>query len=367
MNKPKRKPPVTAKKETAAPKLKKDALAELAQAISGKDNYAEVLRFDDAHVVGHVRQLCSTRSIAVDAASNVGGFPFGRLVEVFGQEQVGKTTLTDQVIASTQAMGGIAAVYDSEEKKDRKYSEALGVDASKLLAIQPPNKTVEAAIETTRRAVDHWFAEGLAGKVPLTIVWDSVAGMPTSEEIENPTTKQPGVAARELRRAMRQLIGKVARAQALFLVVNQQYEKIGGFSPTPGVKRSTYGGGGIRYQATMRIELIRTGQLKGVGGVAVGSEGICRFFKNNLAAPRDEEFAIEWGKGFVNAWSIVEKLKAHRYITSGGGWYEFAEQGAEPVRWQGGWQGLASLLEQDAALYQRMAERFMQMPAGPKE
>ena len=363
MAKPQRRAVKIARAEKKSLKIKVDHLADLQLAIAGKDKYAEVLRFEDPTVYGHVKGFCTTRSIGIDAATQTNGLPFGRLVEVYGAEQTGKTTLTDHVMAQTQALGGVCAVYDSEERKDKQYAQSLGVDVAKLLSIQPEHKTIEAAIETTRRALDYWIAEGLTA-VPLCIVWDSLAGMPTVEEIENPTTKQPGVAAREVRRAMRQLMTKVARANALFLVTNQQYEKIGGFSPTPGAKKSTYGGGGIRYAATMRLEMIRTGPLKaGSPGPAVGIEGLCRIFKNSMAAPRDEAFHIEWGRGFQNAATILEKLKDHRYITPGAT-YNFAAQGHQPLSWKNGWRGLADLLATDPAAYKLMTDIYLGLPHG---
>jgi RecA/RadA recombinase len=196
----------------------------------------------------------------------------------------------------------------------------------------------------------------------MVIVWDSIGGAPTEEEIANPKTQQPGVAARALRRACRQLMGKVARSGALFLLVNQQYEKIGftGF----GAKKSTYGGGGIRYHATMRLELVRTGALKDARDNAVGIECLCRVFKNSMASPRDEAFAIEWGRGINNAWSLLEKLKAHRYVVAGGGWYRFQVQGGEPAQWQGGWKGLDALLQAHPELLLQMRTIYDSLPPG---
>lgn len=369
---------------------KRSPFDTLQHSVAGKDSYAQVLRFSDDDVLGHVRKLVSTRSIAIDAATNVGGFPFGRVVEVYGGETVGKTTLTDHVMAEVQAIGGVCAVYDSEHKKDRNYSQALGVNIRELGALEPleeyeeevehkggkvkkqkghrvGNKTVEAAIEVTRRALEGWITDGHANVVPLCIVWDTVAGMPTLDEILNPTSERPGVAAKQLRRAMRQLIGLNSRAGALLCIVNQQYEKIGGGIGFGGVKRSTYGGGGIRYHSTMRLEMIRTGSLKGPGGVVMGLEGLVRIYKNGMAAPRDEEYAIQWGLGVNNAWSIVEKLTAAKYIVQpkGSSWQTFQVQGGEPVTWQGGWYGLSQLFVQHPTLYAQMAVIYQGLPAGP--
>lgn len=343
-----------------------DVLRGVADAMSAKSDTMEVLRLSDDAVTGHVTQLCSTRSIAIDRATG-GGLPFKRLVEVFGPEQCGKTTLLDHVFAQTQAMGGAAAVYDAEEKKDRGYAQAIGVDIAALLAIQPEAKTVESGVGALCTALDYWIAHGYAGRIPLTVGWDSVAATPVQEELDNPGTQQPGMAAREWRKALRLMTGKIARAGALVVLINQQYEKIGG-PPSfgAGPRKSTYGGGGPRYHASLRLELVRTGALKDVRGNPCGVECLVKVAKGSVnlgeRPATDEKFAVQYGRGINNAWSILERLKGSGHITSGGGWYQYAVQGQEPVRWQGGWQGLTELLNQHADLMRAMAAVYMAVP-----
>lgn len=365
---------VEARPEPKVVKTKVDPLKGLADSIRGKDEQMEVLPLSDDRVVGHIKKVCSTRSIALDKATRIGGFPFGRMVEIYGGEGTGKTTLTDHIAVQVQSMGGVVAVLDSEEKKDRRYAKALGVDLNKLLMIQPEKKTVEAAIAASSKALDYWVEQGLHG-TPMALIWDSLAGLPTMEELENPATKQPGMAAREVRRAMRVLISKIARSEALFLITNQQYEKIGFTGGGPGVKRSTYGGGGPRYASTMRVELIRTGTLKDGKGNGVGIEVLAKMMKNHAGLVvdaessaaidlevREEPLAIRWGHGINNAWSIMEKLKECRYITGSGGHWKFQVAGKEPVTWQGGWQGLTDLLASKSDLFTEMATIFMGLP-----
>jgi recombination protein RecA len=373
---------LSGKKAPARVKLKADIHADLAQAIQGKDNFAHVLRLNDDRVVGTVRRYVSTRSLAINKAVGGRGFPCGRLIEIYGQTGCGKTTLVQHVMAEVQATDGVVTLFEPEVKLDKRYAANLGVDNGKVHVIEPEEKkakdgsvvfsgerTIEAGVEATRRTLDFWMEKG--GKGLLAMFWDSIASAATEEEMANPHTAQPGVAARELRRAMRKLMGKVARSDALWVVVNQQYEKIGGFSRTPGVKRSTYGGGGIPYHASLRLELIVTGQLKDTKGNVVGVECLCKVMKNHLsgeegstAPAKDEAFAIQWGRGICNAWTLLEKLKANRYIQFGGGWYTYQVSGGQPVQWQGGWQGLEALLTENPALYAEMANVYNNCPGG---
>lgn len=339
-------------------KPKGSVLSDLAQAVSGKDGVVEVLRFSSEAVIGFVSKVVSTGSLAIDKAVGIGGLPFGRVVEVYGKEQCGKTTLAQHIIANTQRMGGVAMLYDAEHKWDRTYAMSVGVDAETLQVVQPKEKSIEAGITFIDRALTHWIEEG--HKAPLVIVWDSIAGTPTGVELADLSSQQPGVAARELRRAMRVLGEKVARAGALLLLINQTYEKIGAFGHGP--KSSTYGGGGIRYHSTIRIEMIRTGTLKLPNGMPVGIEGIARVFKNSLGVPRDETFAIAYKRGFDDAWTLLEKLKEARFIHAGGGWYAFNEQGHEQIRWQGGFAQLDQMMRESPALRDRLVTIYKALP-----
>ena len=196
--------------------------------------------------------------------------------------------------------------------------------------------------------------------MPLLLVWDSIGGTSHDKEYKDPTNKEPGVPARELRRMMRVLTGKIARARAIVLLINQQYEIIGftGFGP----KRSTYGGGGIRYHASLRIEMVRTGSLKLPSGQIIGVEGLIKVFKNSLGIPQQQPYAIAYKRGFDNAWSIVEKLKEARYITVGGGQYKFHMEGSDPVTWAGGFAQLDQMMRDDEKLKDTLVKVYNALP-----
>lgn len=366
-----------AKKDEKKVKIKSDILDDLAQAISGKkkkakkdedgneivdEGFVEVLRFASDDVIGHVKDVVSTGSLALDRATGVGGLPRGRIVEVYGGEQTGKTTFAQSVVAAVQAIGGVGALYEPEYKWDRAYAKSMGVKIEDLLMIQPAAKTIEAGISAFDRAAQHWIDNQLQ-HIPLVFVWDSVASTSHDKEYRDTTNKEPGVPAREFRRAMRVLTGKIATAQAIMLFVNQQYEKVGGFTGGFGPKKSTYGGGGIRYHASLRIEMVYTGKLKLPNGTVVGIEGLARTFKSSLGVPRDEQYAVAYMRGFDNAWTLLEKLKEAKYVKSAGGHYTFnVDDGLGPVSWQGGFAGLDVLLKEDPALKQRMVNIYKALP-----
>lgn len=342
--------------------VKKDLIADFRQQVEA-DSGMEVVPFDSDAVIGHVTRVCPTGSLAIDRATGIGGLPFGRFVEVYGQPQCGKTTFTDHVLAQTQMMGGVGAVCDVEEKKDLKYAQSIGVNTKDLLLLQSPTgtfKTFESVLRAIEASLDYWIKNKV--DKPITIVWDSLAATPTETELEDVGSKEPGLPARHMRRAMRRLTQKVAQANALVLVTNQQFEKIG-FSRTPGVRRSTYGGAAIRYHATMRLELVRTGWLTLSNGENVGIEGIVKPFKNNLSPPNNNQaYAILYGNGFDNYWTLFQKLKEHRYITSGGAWYTLGIQGEQPLKFQRGFLGLGQVLAENPPLFQKCLDIYQAVP-----
>lgn len=341
------------------PKIKLSAEDELSQAISGdvKSGIIETFRFSNEAVIGHVTGVCPTGSVAIDKLVGIGGFPFHRIVEVYGKEQCGKTTLMKQIAAAVQKMGGVAALYDPEEKWDKTYAVRLGVDVTKLIAIQPENKTIMAAILSFDRALQAWIDKKRTER--LVLIWDSIAASSTEEELNDLKNKQPMVAAKELRRAMRVLTGKIARAKALLVVTNQTYDIINGFGHGP--KTTTAGGRGIRYHATMRLELIRTETLK-VGEIPCGIIGKARLYKNSMGIPRDCEYAISWLRGFDDAWSIFDSLKGVGVIKFGGGWYTLKLPETAPVNFQGGWAQLDEMMRNDPVLAEKLTAAYAALP-----
>ena len=347
-------------------KVKADLVGDMLEQINAKTDTVGALRFDSDDVIGHVKNVISSGSLAIDSGTGIGGLPSGRIVEVYGQAQCGKTTFTDHVLASTQRLGGVAVVCDVEEKKDLAYAKSIGVNVKDMIILQPPTagafKTFEQVLRSIEVVLDVWLASG--NTVPLTIAWDSIASTPTETEMEDTDSKQPGVAAKLMRKAMRRLTQKVAWANALLLCTNQQYEKIGGFGGFAGVRRKTYGGDAIPYHASMRIELIRTGTLKTGSGEMYGVEGIAKFVKNNCAPPsNDQKYAIEWGKGFANDWSMYEKLKEYKYITTAGSWHTLNFDGLDsPKKFQQSFRGMRALFEDSPQLFTQVQNIYSQLP-----
>lgn len=342
-------------------------LDAIARAVEGKKGSGiRVLRFVDDDVTGHVSRVLCTGVLAIDRATGIGGLPSGRLVECYGQEDTGKTTATDHIIAATQQQGGVAAVVDTEEKKDVNYARKIGVKVDELLVIQPERKTFEATTTAVLNLLDHWVKNNLH-QTPLTIVWDSIAGTPMESELPDGEKEvKPAEAAKFLSGFMRPLMAMLGKAKAHLVVVNQQYEQIGGFSPKPGVRRKTYGGKAIRYHATMRFEFIRTGQLKGPGGQVLGIEGIVKPFKNNLGPPTEGvEYGIMYGVGFDNMHSVFTRLKDFGVIKSGGGFYHFAHQLPDGTlvhdRWQGGHLGLGQMVANSPSLFASLVDAYQKL------
>jgi len=318
-------------------------------------NPVEVLTFSDENVIGHSAGTISSRSLALDKATGIGGWPRGRIVEISGEESVGKTTVVAHAVAQVQAMGGVAQVVDVEHKWDLPYIKRIGVDPEKLVVIQPERHTFEAVIDAMERGLDHWISRGL-NNIPLVVVWDSVGQTPTQSEFDKGTdeAQAPGKAAKLIKGAMRTLPERLARANALLLAVNQVYTKIvTGFAAKfqKGEKKITYGGLALRFASTLRIELVRTGSIKLSDGTFVGIEVLAKFNKNNVGTPwLNEKFAITWGTGIDNVVSLFWKLSEHSYITSGGGWYTFATTEGHKVRFQQGFIGFGQKLHEDPAL-----------------
>lgn len=345
---------------------------------AAQDGVVQVLDFSDAQVTGHVRRKISTQGLAWDRATGVGGLPCGRLVEVYGDPDTGKSTFCAHVLGETQRLGGVAFVVDAEEVMDLTYVRNMGVNVDQLLMIQPLVKTFESVIEAILRILERLCGRSDRFDFPITIVWDSVGGTPTMSEMTTSVSggkldadedeegkgakgQIPGRAAKLLSETMRKLIGKLARSGALLLVVNQQYHKIGAFGHGP--KKATYGGKAIRYHASMRLETIRMGMLKDTAGSIIGMEGKIQPFKNKLSGYMGSEpFAIVRGEGVSNAWSLQEKLSKHRYIVSGGGWYTTNIAGEPQRRYQGGFRGLQLLLSQDPGLYQKFVDIYNALP-----
>ena len=268
--------------------------------------------------------MIPTGSISLDAALGVGGFPRGRVIEVFGPESSGKTTLALHLIAQAQAAGGTAAFIDAEHALDPTYARRLGVDLDNLIVSQPDYG--EQALEITNSLV--------ASNVVDIVVVDSVAALVPKAELEGEMGDSfMGLHARLMSQAMRKLTAALSRANACLVFINQVREKIGVVFGNP---ETTTGGRALKFYSSVRVEVRRLGALKD-GETVVGNRTKIKVVKNKVAAPfREVEVDILYGEGISREGDLIDLATAHGIIEKSGSWYSFAGerlgQGRENAR-----------------------------------
>lgn len=269
-----------------------------------------------------------TGSRTLDAALGVGGYPRGRVIEIFGPESSGKTTLTLHAIAKCQAQGGVAAFIDAEHALDVVYAEKLGVDTASLLVAQPDNG--EQALEITETLVR-------SGAVDLVIV-DSVAALVPRAEIEGEMgDAHVGLQARLMSQALRKITAVTSRTGTTVVFINQLRQKIGVMY---GSNETTTGGNALKFYASVRIDIRRIGSIKGSakqGGDRVGNKTRIRVVKNKLAPPfQQAEVEIIYGRGICQAGELMAEAEAAGLLKKSGSWYTLGDdrvgQGRENVR-----------------------------------
>jgi recombination protein RecA len=302
---------------------RKKALSAALGQIEKQFGKGSVMRLGDASATYDVEAI-STGSIGLDIALGIGGLPKGRVVEIYGPESSGKTTLTLQVVAEVQRAGGTAAFVDAEHALDPAYAAKLGVNIDDLLVSQPD--TGEQALEITDMLVR-------SGAVDIVII-DSVAALTPKAEIEGEMgDMQMGSHARLMSQALRKLTGNIKRSNTMVIFINQIRMKIGVMFGSP---ETTTGGNALKFYASVRLDIRRIGAIKN-GEEVVGNQTRVKVVKNKCAPPfREAEFEIMYGQGISREGEIIDIGSENGIIEKSGAWYSYKGerigQGKENVR-----------------------------------